>query len=225
MNGDVNGVVNRPLVLACGALVRELRAVFDRDGLAGHVEVDYLPAPLHNRPEQIVPAIEARLATEPVDRRILLGYGDCGTGGLLDLYIASTSRDVVRLPGAHCYEFLAPPGRFAALHAEEIGTFFLTDFLARHFEAIVWRGLGLDRHPELTGLYFANYRRVALLTQSDDTDVVVAGERAARQLGLDFVVEATGLGPLADAVQVSVQASMQVSVPESVPVSVGRAVV
>lgn len=198
--------MTRPLVLACGALVRELRSVLDQDGLADHLDVDYLPARLHNRPDQIVPAVEARLSREPFDRRVFLGYADCGTGGQLDRFIESTLRDVTRLPGAHCYEFFAAPGRFAALHAEEIGTFFLTDFLARHFEAIVWRGLGLDRHPELLDLYFANYRRVVLLTQSADADVLAAGERAAGLLGLDLVIEPTGLQPLADAVQVSVGA-------------------
>lgn len=199
----MNGDANRPLVLACGALVRELRSVLARDGLADSVDVEYLPAPLHNRPERIVPAIEARLAGEPIDRRVFLGYGDCGTGGALDRFIESTPRDITRLPGAHCYEFLAGIDAFAALHEAEIATFYLTDFLARHFDALVWQGLGLDRHPELLGLYFGNYRRVVLLTQTGHADVVAAAERAARRLVLDLAVEPTGLEPLADAVQVS----------------------
>ncbi len=191
-------------MLACGALVREMRSVLDRNGLTDRVDVEYLPAPMHNRPERIVPAIEARLAGEPIDRRVLLGYADCGTGGLLDRFIESTARDVTRLPGAHCYEFFSGADRFAVLHEEEIGTFFLTDFLARHFQAIVWQGLGLDRHPELLGLYFGNYRRVVLLTQTGDADVVAAAEHGARQLGLELVIESTGLQPFSDAVQVSV---------------------
>ena len=36
---------------------------------------------------------------------------------------------------------------FAALAEEEPGTFYLTDFLVRHFDALVIRGLGLDRFP------------------------------------------------------------------------------
>ena len=71
-----------------------------------------------------------------------------------------------RLPGAHCYEVFAGSEQFAALHDEELGTFYLTDFLAKHFDALVWSGLGLDRHPELRDTYFGNYRRVVLLSQS-----------------------------------------------------------
>ncbi len=200
--------MSRPLVLACGALVRELRAVLGRDGLADQVDVEFLPAPLHNRPERIVPAIEARLAAEPIDRRVFLGYADCGTGGLLDGYIESTDRLITRLPGSHCYEFFAGGDRFAALHEEELGSFYLTDYLAKHFDALIWQGLGLDRHPELRDLYFGSYRRVVLLTQTGSEAVIAAGEHAAERLGLDFVVERTGLDPFAAAVSISVSGTV-----------------
>lgn len=194
---------HRPLVLACGALVRELRAVLDQGGLADAVEVHYLPAPLHNRPERIVPEIEARLADVPADRPVFLGYADCGTGGQLDAFIATSGRDVVRLPGAHCYELFAGAERFAALHEEELGTFYLTDYLARHFDALIWGGLGLDHHPELRDLYFGSYRRVVLLAQTDDPAVVDAGRRAAARLGLDFELVRTGLEPFAAPVRLA----------------------
>lgn len=197
------GDVDRPLVLACAALVRELRTVLDANGLADAVDVDFLPAPLHNRPDRIVPAIELRLEDEPPDRPVFLGYADCGTGGLLDALIASSRRSITRLPGAHCYEFFAG-AEFERLHEEEVGTFFLTDFLAKHFDALIWRGLWLDRHPELRDAFFGNYRRVALLTQSGDDAVVEASERAAELLGLDLVVVATGIEPFASAVRASI---------------------
>jgi len=194
--------MTRPLVLACGALARELRAVLEVDELADSVEVDYLPAPLHNRPDGIVPAIEERLSDEPLDRSILLGYADCGTGGLLDAWIASTPRDVRRLPGAHCYAFLSGVDEFERLHSEELGTFYLTDFLARHFDALVWSGLGLDRHPELRDMYFAAYTRVVLLTQGDEPEVRDAAEAAARRLALPLEIISTGREHLREAVAV-----------------------
>jgi hypothetical protein len=191
-----------PLVLACGALARELRAVLGVDDLVDFVEVDYLPAPLHNRPEGIVPAIEERLRDEPLDRRVLLGYADCGTGGLLDAWIDSTPRHVRRLPGAHCYAFLSGLDEFDQLHSAELGTFFLTDFLARHFDALVWAGLGLDRHPELRDTYFAAYTRVILLTQGDEAEVREAAKAAARRLALPLEIIVTGREHLREAVAV-----------------------
>lgn len=197
--------MSRPLVIACGALATELRRVLALDGLGDRVDVEYLPAPLHNRPERIVPAIEERLAATDAARPVFLGYADCGTGGGLDALVEREGGRVTRLPGAHCYEFFGGATRFARLHAEELGTFFLTDYLAKHFEALVWRGLGLDRHPELRELYFASYRRVVLLTQSDDPRVVDAARAAARRLDLEFVVERTGLEPFAAEVRVGVR--------------------
>jgi hypothetical protein len=195
--------VTRPFVLACGALVRELRAVFDQEGLTDAVDVEYLPAPLHNHPDRIVPSIEAALAAIDPARPVFLGYADCGTGGLLDAYIEQSDRSITRLPGAHCYEFFAGAERFAELHDEEFGTFYLTDFLAKHFDALVWQGLGMDRRPELRDLYFGNYRRIVLLSQSDDPTVVDFGRAAAERLGLDFVHVPTGLGPFAVPVRVA----------------------
>ncbi len=195
--------MTRPFVLACGALVRELRAVFEQEGLTGAVDVEYLPAPLHNRPDGIVPAIEEKLADIDPRRPVFLGYADCGTGGLLDAWIERSDRDITRLPGAHCYEFFAGSERFAALHEEELGTFYLTDFLARHFDALVWTGFGIDRHPELRDMYFGNYRRVVLLSQTDDPDIVEFGRSAADRLALEFVHEPTGLAPFAASIQVA----------------------
>lgn len=199
---------DRPFVLACGALVRELRAVLEHDGLADAVEVAFLPAPLHNRPERIVPAIEARLADVDPGRPIFLGYADCGTGGLLDAWIESTERNVTRLPGSHCYEFFAGAERFAELHEEEFGTFYLTDFLARHFDSLVWKGFGIERHPELREMYFGNYRRVVLLSQTVDPVIVEFAEAAASKLQLEFVHEHTGLTPFARPVRVALSAAV-----------------
>ena len=192
------------LVLACGALARELRAVLAASGGATQsVEVRYLPANLHNRPEGIVPALTELLAGVPAERPVLVAYADCGTGGLLDVLVDSRP-NTQRLPGAHCYELFAGRELFAELHDAEPGTFYLTDFLAKHFDALVWQGLGLDRHPQLASMYFGNYTRVVLLSQSTDVAVVKAGRRAADLLGLAFEHRHVGLANLADAVAVSI---------------------
>ena len=198
----------RPLVLACGALVSELRSVLASNGLADAVDVRYLPANLHNRPERIEPALRELLAElDPAgDRPVLLGYADCGTGGGLDRLLAERP-NIRRLPGSHCYEFFTGSDAFNELHEAELGTFFLTDFLAKHFEPIIWEGLALDRHPELLPMYFGNYTRVVLLSQKVDADVVIAARAAADRLGLAFEHRHVGLGPFSNSVAVALSSS------------------
>ena len=190
----------RTLLVACGALAREVRAVLAQLPLPTDIDVEYLPAPLHNRPELIAPRVDALLADRAAAySRVVIGYADCGTGGQLD---AVASRyGAVRLPGAHCYEFFAGAGVFASLHDAEPGTFYLTDFLARHFEQLVFVGLGLDRHPDLRDTYFRHYRRIVLLSQSDDPALDGLGRAAAASVGLDFEHRHVGLVPFRDALQ------------------------
>ena len=169
--------------------------MIDQAGLT-NVDLTCLPATLHNRPGGIPAAVRAKVrAARPRYERIFIAYADCGTGGLLDAMLADEG--VERLPGAHCYEFYAGSAAFAAMADEEPGTFYLTDFLARNFDRLVWVGLGLDRHPELLPTYFGNYRRLIYLAQTDDPDLVRGAQRAARRLGLAFELRRTGYGELA----------------------------
>jgi hypothetical protein len=187
------------LVVGCGALGRELVAL-TRD-LPG-VDLTCLPAELHNRPERIPEAVAGRLRSRGGDYdRVFLAYADCGTGGLLDQMLETEFEGVERIPGAHCYEFYAGAAAFEALQEEEVGTFYLTDFLARNFERIVWRGLGLEDHPELLPTYFGNYRRLVYLAQTEDPDLVERAHSAADRLGLAFELRQTGLGDLATAIR------------------------
>jgi uncharacterized protein DUF1638 len=189
---DVEQSTARPLVLACGALAADLRAVLAASGFDAHVVVEYLPANLHNRPELIAPALRPRLvAAADAGRPVFVVYADCGTGGGLDALLGEFP-GVQRLPGAHCYEVFAGAEQFAALQEEELGTFYLTDFLAKHFDALVWSGLGLDRHPELRDLYFGAYTRVVLLSQAADAALVERARAAAARLGLELFHRPTG---------------------------------
>lgn len=189
----------RLLIIACGAIARELVAVTHIDQ-AGGIEVSCLPPDLHNRPDRIPDAVRGRVraARAAGAARILVGYADCGTGGLLDVVCAEEQVD--RLPGAHCYELFAGSASFAALQDEQPGTFYLTDFLVRNFDRLVIEGLGIDRHPELRDQYFANYHRVVHLAQTDDPDLARRARVAADRLGLVLEVRSTGLGGLPMAV-------------------------
>jgi Protein of unknown function (DUF1638) len=175
------------LVIACGALAREALAL-----KLDHIDIACLPAQLHNHPKQIPEAMRAKIhANRQAYDEILCLYGDCGTGGELDRVLKEEG--VRRIEGAHCYEFYAGGEAFSALAEEEPGTFYLTDFLVRHFDALVIRGLGLDRFPELREDYFGNYRRVVHLAQFEDPDLETKARAAAERLGLAYERRFTGL--------------------------------
>ena len=174
----------RVLVLACGAIAREVLAVIELNGWS-HVDVRCLPAKLHSRPELIPAAVDAKLhELAPRYERVFVAYADCGTGGALDPVLER--HGVERLPGAHCYGFLAGNDVWDAIHEEDPATFYLTDFLARHFDALVVRPLRLDTHPELKPIVFGNYRRLVYLAQTDDSDRDRRAEAAAAFLALAF---------------------------------------
>ena len=184
----------RRLVIACGALAREIAALRRANGWTT-LDVACLPPELHNRPERIAPAVREKIRENRARYdEILVAYGECGTQGALDAVLAEEG--VERIAGAHCYEFYATPAAFAELAEAEPGTFYLTDFLLRHFERLVVGTLGLDRHPELRDAYFGNYRRLVYLAQSPTPESEAAARKAAARLGLECVVKPTGYGGL-----------------------------
>jgi hypothetical protein len=182
------------LVIACGALAREIAALRRANGWSS-LDVRCLPAELHNHPERIAPAVrtEVRKQRERY-AEILIAYGDCGTRGELDAVLKEEG--VERLPGAHCYEFFATPAVFAQLSDAEPGTFYLTDFLLRHFERLVVRSLGLDRHPELAAEYFRHYEKLVYLAQREVPADIERARAIATSFGFAFEYRFTGYGQL-----------------------------
>jgi hypothetical protein len=184
----------RKLVIACGALAHEIAALRRANNWTA-LDVKCLPPELHNRPERIAGAVRAEIhAARDTYSEIFVAYGDCGTGGALDAVLREEG--VERIAGAHCYEFFATPAVFAALAEAEPGTFYLTDFLLRHFERLVIRGLGIDRHPQLQETYFRNYRRLVYLGQAPNAQASAKAEAIAKRLGLEYEFQPTGYGGL-----------------------------
>lgn len=192
-----NAVKASAVVIACSALMREILAISRANGWS-HIKVECLPAELHSRPEKIPGMVKAAIASA---RRkglmVFVAYGDCGTGGRLDALLEEEG--VERIPGAHCYEFFSGKEQFARFGEAEIGTFYLTDFLVRHFDRLVIRGLGLDRKPELEPLYFGHYRKLLYLAQAVDPALRNKAKAAAERLGLEFEYHYTGSGDLGKA--------------------------
>ena len=185
---------NKTLIIACGALARELSEVVSINNLK-HIEVECLPASYHNSPDKIPAALEERILKHSADyEQIFVGYADCGTGGKVDKVCEKFG--LKRLSGSHCYEFFAGRENFANIQENNIGSFYLTDFLVRHFERLVIKALWIDTHPELLNEYFGNYTQVVYLAQTDDPKLEELAREAAKKLGLELVIKKTGYGDL-----------------------------
>lgn len=180
------------LLVACGALARELVDI-QRQFPDGVVEITCLPASWHNHPEKIVPGVRRKVDAALRSRRnVAVVYGDCGTGGELDAYLEQVG--VPRIPGPHCYEMFLGKPVFDDEMDNALGTFFLTDYMVRHFERIVMQGMGLRRHPQLWDMYFGNYTRVLYIAQTEDAALRVRAEQAAQELGLAYECRLAGYG-------------------------------
>jgi hypothetical protein len=200
-DATASSATGRVLVIACGAIAREVLAVIRLNGWT-HVTLRCLPGTLHNTPQLIADRVAAKLDQAGAEHwgTVFVAYGDCGSGGALDR-VLERHPGVERLPGDHCYAFFAGVDAWLAMHEAEPRTFYLTDFLCRHFDRFVVRGLGLDRHPELLRDYFGNYVRLVYLAQSPDDELVRRARGAATFLGLSFEMRRTGYGDLRPALE------------------------
>ena len=194
--------MSRALIIACGALARELNWLKSTNQWT-EVEIQCLDAALHNRPE-LIPEHLSGLLERTVDDydHIFVAYADCGTGGRIDQVLAPFG--VSRLPGAHCYEFYAGSERFQALADKEPGTFYLTDFLVRHFDRLVIGDLKLDEHPELELMLFGAYKRMVYLAQTDNPELLALAHEAAERLSLPLEVVPTTLSGLESPIDIQV---------------------
>ncbi|MGH6897163.1 MAG: DUF1638 domain-containing protein [Geminicoccaceae bacterium] len=186
----------RTLLIACGALAREVLALIQLNRWS-HMDIACLPAKLHNTPSRIPEAVRSKIrAARRKYEKVLVLYGDCGTGGGLDAVL--DEEGIERIPGPHCYAFYSGVDAFLARAEAEPACFYLTDYLARHFERLVIAGLGLDRHPELLPLYFGNYEKLVYLAQVPDPQLELKAKAAALRLGLAYEHRPTGYGGLHD---------------------------
>ena len=184
----------KALLLACGALGREIVDMIERNRWTAF-DLQCLPAKWHNTPDKIVPALREKIReAKPRYQSIFVLYGDCGTGGDIDKLLAEEG--IERLEGPHCYAFFSGQETFASTADEDVTAFFLTDYLARHFDKLIWEGLGMDKHPELLPMYFGNYTKIVFLAQTRNEELAKKAMAAAKKLGLAYEYRYTGYGEL-----------------------------
>jgi len=188
-------VAERTLIVGCGALAREIVSVVGRHG-NDRVRLTCLPAIWHNRPQLIPEGVRAKIREGRAQgfRRFFVAYGDCGTGGLLDQVLAEEGAE--RIAGDHCYAFYRGVAAFDAAHDADPTCFYLTDYLARHFQRLIIQALWIDRHPELKDQYFGHYTRLVYLAQTQDPALDAQARAAAAALGLAYERQDVGLGEL-----------------------------
>jgi hypothetical protein len=200
MNGSQKSTKSPEIVrvIACGMIAREILAIREQFGL-DHIDLKCLPAIYHHYPDKIAPSVDRAIVKAKAEgiTRIFVGYADCGTGGMLDR--VCEKHGVERIAGPHCFSFYAGNEAFASQWDDDMTSFFMTDFLARHFEAFMVKPLGLDRHPELRDMYFGNYTKMIYMAQTDDPKLSAKAERAAAFLGLAYERRLTGFGDLVPA--------------------------
>jgi len=183
------------LLICCGAIAREVLAVIRENGWS-HMEVQCLPAKLHNDPSRLPEGVRAKIREgRKTHDRVMVLYSDCGTGGKMDRVLEEEGIDSIG--GSHCYEIFAGSEGFQQMMADEPGTFFVTDFLARSFEKLVFKGLGLDRFPKLRDVYFGKYKKLVYLAQTENAETRARAEAAAEMIGLEFEIRFTGYGGFA----------------------------
>lgn len=193
---DKQGKADKLLVIACGMIAREVLAIKERLSF-DHLELTCLPAEFHFYPDRIAPALDKAIAEAKAEgyAQIFIGYGDCGTGGMIDRICEK--HGVERMEGPHCFAFYQGMEAFKTIEDGDMLAFYMTDFLCRQFDAFFIKPLGLDRHPELIADYFGNYQKVVYLAQTNDTALDKVAEDAARLLGLAYERRFTGYGDLA----------------------------
>jgi hypothetical protein len=194
------------LVITCAAIAREVNEL-KKIGQWSQMDLQAITVDLHARPEEIPAAVAEKIdrARDKYDH-IFVAYGDCGTSGELDKVLEE--RGVKRLPGAHCYDFLAGRDNYEQMQEQEPGTFYLTDFLTQHFQRLVIEILGIDRHPELLEMYFGNYTRLVYLAQTDSDELTSLANAAADQLGLRFERKFTGMGEMVPELDAAMREAM-----------------
>ena len=193
-------------LVACGALARELLLITSQFP-EGSVDISCLPASWHNHPERIVLGLRRKVASlRRKGRRVAVVYGDCGTGGEIDAF--QKAEKVDRIPGPHCYEMFMGPSVSGAEMERELSTFFLTDYMVRHFERIVMQGMGLRKHPQLRDMYFGNYTRALYIAQTENEGLQAKARAATAELGLAYEYRFTGFSGLPAWVAASVSAGM-----------------
>jgi hypothetical protein len=179
--------------IACGAVAKDTAALVERHGWKA--DVHGITSDLHMTPLEIGPAVEEKIQKLLPDYdRVIVVYGDCGTGGRLDKVLDRSP--AVRPAGVHCFQWYA--GDLFERFNDDIGIYFLTDWLVTNWDRAVIAGLGLDRFPWLKETYFDNITRILFVRQHPDDAREVRAREIAQWMERPLEIHDLGIAPLED---------------------------
>jgi hypothetical protein len=182
---------NRVAFIACGAVALDTKTLVDAHGW--HADVHGISSDLHMTPHEIAPAVEEKLqALLPKYDRVIVVYGDCGTGGRLDEVLARYP--AARPAGFHCFQWYA--GELYQRFDDDIGIYFLTDWLVTNWDRAVIKGLGIDRFPFTKDAYFGNITRILFVRQHPDPERETKAREIAEWMGKPLEIHDLGIEPL-----------------------------
>ncbi len=191
---DINDKGSKTLLIACGAVAKEIVAI-NKINDWNHLDITCLPAIWHNTPDKIPGGVREKIReNKDIYKNIMVVYGDCGTGGELDRVLEEEG--VKRIDGVHCYAFYTGLDAFDKMHNDDITCFYLTDYLAKHFDSLIMDGMGITKHPELLPMYFGNYTTLVYLAQTENQELQDLAQQAAEKIGLKYQYKFTGYGEL-----------------------------
>src|SRR6185437_2429563 len=181
----------RIALIACGAVAKDTATLVDRHGWED--DVHGITSDLHMTPLEIGPAVEEKIQKLLPDYdRVIVVYGDCGTGGRLDTVLERYP--AVRPAGVHCFQWYA--GDLFKRFDEDYGIYFLTDWLVTNWDRAVIKGLGLDRFPWMKETYFGNLTRVLFVRQHPDPAREAKAREIAAYMEKPLEIHDLGIEPL-----------------------------
>lgn len=194
-DNEFNQIHNsKNLIITCGAIAKEILQIIKINNIESTFDLQCIPAILHNHPEKIAPLLKQKIEeNKPNYDKIIVGFGDCGSGGKIQNVCKTHGVEYIDSP--HCYAFLYSNEKFDKLASKNLGTFYLTDYLARHFNSLIKVGM-LRNNDKLKQMFFQNYTDLVYLSQTDDKKIEQHAIDAAEYLGLKYSRVHTGYGEL-----------------------------
>ncbi len=153
-------------IIACGVFKPALQHLHMEERYP-NVKVSFLPAVLHLRPPDLRNFLRKEIeSAQQRNEHVICLYGDC----FPDIDDFCDQYDIIKVPGAYCYELFLGPKRFKELIDETAGTYFMEKDLIMNFEQHCL--IPLELHDKTMREYcFEHYKKLLYVRQPADPEL------------------------------------------------------